>query len=158
MHYLIVSAGIVLNVLGVLGNALPVIPGAPLNFLALIMLYFAKAGSVSFGALIIFGILTILAVVSDNVLPLLGAKVYGSSKYGIIGSLIGMLVGFVAFSFLGMIVGMMLGTIGGELWAGKKQGVAIKSGMASFVGMIASIIFKVLVSGAMAIYFVVKLF
>lgn len=155
---LLILAG-VLAIAGLLGSVVPILPGAPLNFIGIVILYFVKdEGVVSLTALIIFGVLTLIAIVIDYVLPIAKAKAFGASKYGIWGSIIGMIVGLLAFSFIGMVVGTFLGAVIGELINRKKMGQAMTAGAATFLGTFLAMIVKLVISSVMTVYFFIKVF
>lgn len=148
---------VIFALLGLAGSVLPVLPGASLNFLAIVILYFLKPGLINIPALILFGILTAIAVFSDYILPAAGAKKFGASKSGILGLVIGMVLGFLMFSFIGMMIGAVAGAIFGELSGGKSSEKAMRSGFAVIWGMALSAILKFSISLIMMIYFFVKL-
>ena len=83
---------------------------------------------------------------------------YGISKQGTWGSIIGLLLGLVFFPPFGFIVGIFFGAIIGELLAGKKNSEALKAGIISFVGSLLSIVYKLILAGLMLFWFVKELF
>ena len=120
MEYGLILLGIICTVIGVIGCIFPAIPGPPLSYAALILLQFAKEEPVfSKSFLVKFAVLTIVVSLGDYFFPLLGAKKYGTSKYGIWGAIIGMIAGIIFFPPFGMILGIFIGAIVGELIAGK---------------------------------------
>lgn len=147
----------VCSLLGLVGSVLPVLPGASLNFLAIVILYFSNPGLISVSALIFFGILTLITVFSDYILPVAGAKKLGASRQGILGLIVGMVLGFMMFSFVGMMVGAVAGVIFGELSGGKSSEKAMQSGFAAIWGLAISAMIKFSISLIMAIYFFAKL-
>jgi uncharacterized protein YqgC (DUF456 family) len=108
--------------------------------------------------LIILGVFTAIAIIIDYVLPILGAKIYGVSKKGILGSIAGMIIGAIWFPPFGMIIGILLGAIIGEIAAGKKDSEALKAGFAAFIGTMLSMLFQVTLSAVMLIWYIAKLF
>ncbi len=91
---ILIILGLLLALVGLAGCILPLIPGPPLSFLALLILSYAKdwqAFSLTF--LIIVAGLTMVVTILDYVVPAAGAKRYGASKLGVGGSIIGMLGG-----------------------------------------------------------------
>ena len=106
----IIIIGLLLAILGLIGCVLPMVPGPPLGFAALIILSFVKNWE-PFGTIFLFvlGGLTGLLLLLDYVVPALGAKKYGASKLGVWGSVIGVLVGLLAFPPFGMFVGGFAG-------------------------------------------------
>lgn len=155
ISFLIIA--VALTLVGIIGSVLPALPGASLNFLAIAILYFLKDGLVGEWALAIFGVLTVSTMVFDYIFPVLGAKKFGTSKYGIWGLVIGMVFGFFTLSFIGLILGAVFGAIIGELLGGKNHQNAIGSGFATLWGVVMSTIVKFLISLSMTIYFFIKL-
>ena len=159
MEYGLILLGIICTVIGVIGCIFPAIPGPPISYAALILLQFAKEEPVfSKSFLVKFAILTIVVSLGDYFLPLLGAKKYGTSKYGIWGAIIGMIAGIIFFPPFGMILGIFVGAIIGELIAGKKNSRALKAGLATFIGSMTAIFIKLSLSLVMAFYFFVYIF
>jgi len=159
MEYGLILLGIICTVIGVIGCIFPAIPGPPLSYAALILLQFAKEEPVfSRSFLVKFAILTIVVSLGDYLLPLLGAKKYGTSKYGIWGAILGMMAGIIFFPPFGMILGIFIGAIVGELIAGKENSMALKSGLATFIGSMTAVLIKLSLSLVMAFYFFVYIF
>ncbi|RJR51302.1 MAG: DUF456 domain-containing protein [Desulfobacteraceae bacterium] len=143
MELTLVVLGLFLSLLGFAGCLLPILPGPPLSYIALLVLSFARdyqPFSVSF--LVITGILTAVVSILDYVIPPLGARRYGASRYGFWGSFIGMLLGLIFFAVLGALVGAWLGAIGGELYAGKSGKGAMRAGWGAFLGNLAALLVK----------------
>jgi uncharacterized protein YqgC (DUF456 family) len=87
-------------------------------------------------------------------MPLAGARRFGASKRGFWGALIGMLLGAWAFPPFGLILGAFAGAVVGELSAGKDQSSALRAGWGVFVGTMAALVVKLIVSGIMTFYFI----
>lgn len=158
MEFILILLGVVCTIVGVIGCIFPAIPGPPLSYAALILLQFAKeepAFSKSF--LVKFAILTIAVSLGDYFLPLLGAKRYSTSKYGIWGAILGMMAGIIFFPPFGMILGIFIGAIVGELIAGKENSMALKAGLATFIGSMTAVLIKLSLSVVMAFYFFIYL-
>jgi len=151
----LIILGLLFALIGLIGCILPVIPGPPLSFFALIILSYAKNWepfSVTF--LIIMAGLTILATALDYVVPAIGAKRYGASKLGVWGSIIGMLIGLFIFPPWGMLIGAIIGALAGELAGGKKGKKALRAGWGVFVGNIIGIGLKLAFSGAILFFYI----
>ena len=142
-------------ILGIAGCLLPVLPGPPLSYLGLIAIHLTSKIDFSSKFLISWGIITILVSILDYVIPIWGTKYFGGSKYGIWGSMAGLLAGLF-FPPLGLIIGPFIGAVAGEMVAGNKQN-ALKSGFGSFIGFLAGTIVKLLVSLVMLYYFITAL-
>lgn len=146
--------GLVLSVVGIIGCFIPSIPGPPLNFIALLLLKFFDTASFSALFLVVLGIITLIITILDYVLPVIGAKFYGASKYGIWGSIIGMIAGLFFFPPFGMITGVFLGAVIGEVVAGRENSKAIKAGFGTFIISISMIVVKFTLSAVMSFYFI----
>jgi len=150
--FLIILAGILL-VLGFLGSILPVLPGTPLSYLGILLLHFTSKVEFSIEFLVLWAILVILVQVLDYLIPIWGTKKFGGSKYGVWGSVLGMIAGLF-FGPLGIILGPFIGAIIGELLAGKASKEAIKAGFGTFVGFLFGTISKLIVAGFLIYYYV----
>lgn len=153
MDYVLIILGIILLISGILGCVLPVIPGPPLNYLALLLLHFTERYHFSENFLIIWAVVTVVVYGIDYVIPVWGTKKFGGSKRGVWGSMIGLVVGLFFFPPLGIIIGPFAGAVIGELTAGKDSGAALKSGFGSFVGFLLGTLLKLIASGMMTWHF-----
>ncbi len=156
MEYFLVVAGIILLVAGIAGCVLPGLAGPPLSFAALLLLHFTERYQFSSRLLIIWGVVTLVVTALDYLIPIWGAKQFGASKRGIWGSIIGLVVGLF-FPPVGIILGPFAGAVIGELTAGKETAPAIKAGLGSFVGLLAGILIKLVVSGLITWLFLEKM-
>jgi uncharacterized protein YqgC (DUF456 family) len=120
------------------------------------MLKLVFPDSISWIVILIFGIITLAVTLLDYLLPIWGAKVYKASKYGIWGSVIGMIVGIFFFPPWGMIAGILIGAVLGELLAGKESSTAVKIGIVTFIASIIMIVTKLIISGIMTFYFMLE--
>ena len=154
MDILLVLIGSILVVVGLAGCVLPSLPGPPISFAALIVLNFSDNVSFGLNFFIIFGIITAAVLILDYVVPSIGGKLFGVSKYGIWGSVIGMIAGIILFPPFGMIIGVIVGAIAGELIAGKEHSEAMRAGTAAFFLSILMIAVKLALSVVMSYYFV----
>ena len=98
------------------------------------------------------------ATVLDYVVPAAGARKYGASKFGTWGSILGLLIGLVAFPPLGMFIGGFIGAVIGELLAGRAGGKALRAGWGVFLGNLAGIGLKMAFSGVMIFFYVKEMF
>jgi len=86
----------------------------------------------------------LLTIILDYVIPALGAKYVGGSKWGAWGCTIGTLLGMF-FMPWGLLAGPFLGAVVGELMAGRKSGEAIRSGLGSLLGFLFGTVLKIVV-------------
>ena len=153
-----IAIGSILMILGLAGSVLPILPGPPLSFIGLFLLALVKHFSTPLTPvlLIILAIVTILAIAMDYIIPLLGAKRYGASKWGVWGSVLGMVIG-IFWSPFGMLLGAFIGAVVVEWIVGKKKGEALRAGWGVVMGALFATILRLGVSGMMTYYFVLAL-
>jgi len=152
MDIFLIITGSLLMVLGIAGCVLPVVPGPPLSYLGLIAIHLTARVEFTSKFLIWWGIITIVVAILDYVIPIWGTKLFGGSKYGIWGSMVGLLAGLF-FPPVGIIIGPFIGAVAGEMMAGNKEN-AMRAGFGSFLGFFAGTIVKFLVTLIMLYYFV----
>jgi len=104
------------------------------------------------------GIIALVLVVIDYIVPAIGAKKFGASRIGLAGSIIGMIIGFFVFPPFGIFIGTFLGAVIGELISGKKGEAAIKIGIGTFVGNLAGIALKLSFSIFILVMYISALF
>lgn len=151
---ILIITGIILNILGIIGIVVPALPGIILNYLALFLLYISRGEeAIGLNALITFGLLTLLVALLDYILPLAGAKKLGASRTGIIFAVIGMITGMIFFPPFGIFFGLLIGAFVGELIAGKSQSQAFKAGFVTFLGILTSMVVKLMLAVVMTVYY-----
>ena len=152
MDYLLIFLGLAFTIAGLIGCIIPSIPGPPLNFVALLLLNWVDSSIFSNEFLLIFFFSVASVTFADYMLPLSG-KAFGVSRYGIWGSMLGMLTGMIFFPPLGMLLGIAVGAIAGELYAGKENSDALKAGLFTFLVSILMIVVKLVLSVIMSYHF-----
>ena len=158
MDYVLIGLGFLFIIGGILGGVLPVLPGPPLSYVGLLLLHFTSRYQFTSKFLVIWAIVTALVYAVDYIIPVMGTKRFGGSKWGIWGSVIGLVIGLFFFPPFGIIIGPFAGAVIGELSTGKDSGSALKSGFGSFIGFLTGTIMKLISSGLMAWYFIKELF
>jgi len=155
MTTVLIIFGLLIALVGFAGCIVPIIPGPPLSFLALLILSFAKNWEpFSPMFLIIMAVLTIVITILDYIVPVGGAKKYGASKVGVKGSMIGMLLGFFFFPPWGILIGGIMGALVGELIAGKEGYMVLRAGWGIFVGYFLSTGLKLVFSGVLLFFYI----
>ena len=152
MDIFLIIIGSLLMILGIAGCFLPLLPGPPLSYLGLIAIHLTSKIDFSIKFLISWGIIVILVSILDYLIPIWGTKFFGGSKYGVWGSMAGLLAGLF-IPPLGVLAGPLIGAIVGEMLGGNKQN-ALKAGLGSFIGFLAGTVLKIVVSLMMLYYFV----
>jgi len=142
---------------GLAGVFLPVLPGVPLVFAGTLIYAWSTGFQViTVGNLIFFAVLTVIAVTVDYAGGLITARKYGSSKYGLIGGVLGGALGLILLGIPGLIAGQLTGVILGELYLGKQLKESFTSGFAMFVGYILGSTVKIFFAGLIVIVFYIK--
>ncbi len=159
MEIALIILGLIVALVGLIGCILPVIPGPPLSFAALIILSLAKKWE-PFSAtfLVIMGALMIAVTLVDYLVPAAGAKKYGASKLGVWGSIIGMFVGIFFFPPWGVFVGAFAGVLVGELISRREGKKALRAGWGVFVGNMVGIGFKLAFSVVVLFFYLKEMF
>lgn len=143
---------------GLVGTVLPFIPGVPVAWIGL-FIYSYETGFeyISLWVMLVFLGLAVIAELLDFIAPLLGARKYQASKYGIIGAGLGLVVGILGLGPIGIIAGPIVGAFLGELISGKKSGQAFSSAFGAVVGFIAGALVKIIIILIMAGVFISSL-
>jgi uncharacterized protein YqgC (DUF456 family) len=155
----LIVLGFIILAAGIIGCVLPIIPGPPLAYAALIVVSIArnwKAANPT--VLIVLGVAAAAVTVMDYLMPLITSKWKGAGKAGIWGSVAGMIVGMIFFPPFGVIIGTFAGAVLGELLFSNRPEGALKAGWGVFLGTMLGIALKLAVSGVIAVYFLRAVF
>lgn len=146
---------LVLGIIGLVGVFVTGLPGTVFSYAGLVCVYFNSDTTISTTQLIICGILSIVVLVLDYVLPGYFSKIFGGTKYGIWGATIGTFVGLF-YGFYGIILGPFVGAVIGEL-IGKKMSFwqAVKVGFGSMLAFFATTGIKLII-GLYLFYYIVN--
>jgi len=146
MEYFLLITGFVCVLVGILGSFLPVLPGPPISWVGLLLLYLTKAVPNDYWVLGITLAIAVIVAILDYVIPAKGTKRFGGSKYGIWGTNIGLVIGLIAPIPFGVIIGPFVGALIGELIHDSQDHKrAVKAATGSFIGFLASTFMKFVV-------------
>lgn len=145
--FLLILAGLCM-LIGIIGCIVPGIPATPVAYIGLWIAQATDRVDFSWQLLLIWGIVTIVVTVLDYVVPAWGTKHFGGTRWGVLGSTIGVFVGLF-FGAAGVILCPLVGAILGELLGGKEVHQALKAGWGSFVGLLCGTILKLICCGLM---------
>lgn len=146
--FIFYGLAIALNIVGIIGCFVPMLPGPPISFLGLLIIYLRADDEIGAIALTVYGFVTIVTLILDYIIPSLGVKYFGGTKFGKWGSFIGTLIGLCYFP-VGLILGPFFGAFIGELIGRQTKMSAFKSGIGSLLGFL----FGVLMKFVVCIYF-----
>lgn len=151
----ILTAALLL-VLGFAGCVLPVLPGPFLAYAALLVML-PSSFPPSSAACIAFGVACAIVLLIDFVVPLIGAKKFKCSKWGMAGCVVGTILGMF-FGPWGIVFGPFAGAVAGEAVSGKKFREAFKGGFGAFVGFVFGVLLKFVYCGVCAGWILVEMF
>jgi uncharacterized protein YqgC (DUF456 family) len=157
------ALAVILIVGGLIGTLFPVLPGTPIIFVGTLLWGWAT-GFVAVDArtLIALGLVAVLSWVLGQVAGTVGSKTFGSSKWGIIGAIVGSIVALFAGGLLGpfgFVIFPFLGAFLFELLAGRKTWQkSLKSGLGSAIGVLGGIVMQFAFGVVMVIIFARALF
>ncbi len=146
-----------LIVLGVAGTVLPALPGTALVLAGIVLgAWIDDFARVGWGVLGGITLLAALAWVLDYVAGLLGAKQAGASRQALIGAALGTVAGLF-MGLVGVLFMPLVGAAIGEWLARRDHGQALKVGVATWLGLIAGMVSKVVIAFVMIGVFIVAL-
>ncbi len=92
------------------------------------------------------GDIAIIVTILDYVIPALGTKKYGGTRYGIWGTTIGLIVGLILPIPFGFLIGAFAGAYIGEMMYDNKDSQrALRAAFGSFIGFLGSTFLKLVV-------------
>jgi hypothetical protein len=147
MDIFLLIVGFLLAVTGIIGSILPVLPGPILGWFGLLLLYLTKIVPINYTLLGITLVVAIAVLVLDYVIPSVGTKKFGGTKFGVIGTTIGLILGIFFFPPIGLIIGPFVGAFIGEMiYDSKNPKKALKASYGSFIGFLTGTLLKFVVT------------
>ena len=148
MDILLLVLGLFLMLIGILGSFLPVLPGPPVSWVGLLLLYLTKAIPDDWTLLGITLAIAIIVVALDYIIPAVGTKKFGGSRPGMIGTVVGLLVAlfFPILGIFGIIIWPFVGALVGELINKADSKTALKAAFGSFIGFLTGTFLKFMVA------------
>jgi uncharacterized protein YqgC (DUF456 family) len=148
-------------IIGLAGVILPILPGIPIIFAAaLVYAFLTDFSAIGANTLMIFAILTILALVLDWAASVIGVRKMGGSRAGMIGAFLGMIIGLLlpGVGIVGFILGAFIGAFVMELLVNRDSRVALRAGFGSFFGFLAGGLLKFIIGSIMIGMFIWRVF
>jgi uncharacterized protein YqgC (DUF456 family) len=147
MDIFLLLLGLLFMILGIIGAFLPVLPGPVTGWVGLLLLHLTKVVPQDWTFLGMTLAIAIFIYVLDYIIPALGTKKFGGSKYGIYGTTIGLIIGLIFFPPFGIIIGPFVGALIGELMHDNTDSRrALKAAIGSFIGFLFSTGLKFMVA------------
>ena len=150
----LVIIAVILGVLGIVGSIVPALPGPPLSWLGLLLMFlrhqvYGFGDEVSLTTLLIWLGVTILVTVLDYLVPGWMTKWTGGSRYAGWGATIGLLIGMF-IPPVGIVLGALAGAFIAEIaFAGSDVWTSFKSAAGAFIGFLLGTGLKLVASGMM---------
>ena len=145
------------GVVGLVGVIVPVLPGTLLSFAGLVCAYFVAGSTITTTQLIVCGVVSVIVVLLDYLLPGYFTKLFGGTKAGITGATIGTFVGLL-FGLPGILLGPFFGAVIGEMVGGNVDiDKALSVGLGSLLSFLVGSGIK-LIAGLYMIYHIIKVF
>lgn len=147
MDIVLVIIGLILCLIGIMGSILPVLPGPPFGWLGLLCLELTDAITNNYWFLGITFIIALGIFILDYFIPAIGAKKFGGSRSGAIGTIIGLIIGLLSPIPFGVLIGAFVGALIGEMVFNKtKSKQAFKAAFGAFLGFLTSTFMKLIIS------------
>ncbi|MCW5517213.1 DUF456 domain-containing protein [Muriicola sp. Z0-33] len=148
MDILLLVIGFILMLVGILGSILPVLPGPPISWAGLLLLYLTKAVPDDWWFLGITGAVALIVFAMDYIIPAMGTRKFGGSRAGMIGTTIGLIVAifFPILGIFGIVIWPFVGALIGELTNKADQKTAVKAAFGSFIGFLTGTFLKFVVT------------
>ncbi len=153
MDFFLITLGVILVLAGLVGCIIPMLPGPPLAFVALILLHFTSKAPFDTKFLLLWAGVTTVVSILDYWLPVYGTKKTGGTAAGTRGAIFGLVIGLFFFPPFGLIVGPFVGALSGEMLSGQTINLALRSALGSFLGFLAGTLMKLAVTILMGYHF-----
>ena len=146
-----------LIVAGLAGTVLPALPGTAFVLAGIVLgAWIDDFTRVPVWVVGVCSVLAVLAWVLDYVAGLMGARRAGASKQALIGAAVGTVVGLF-MGLVGVLFMPLVGAAVGEYLARKDQRQALSVGVATWLGIMAGLLAKVVLACMMIGIFVIAL-
>lgn len=151
MDIFLMILGCIMIVVGIVGSVLPILPGPAICYAALWIQQMRDDRPFTSKFLIVWGIILLVIIGLDYIVPVVGTKKFGGSKYGVWGCGLGFLATFWLGPW-GIIIGPLAGAFIGEMIYSNNAHIAMKAAMGSFLGFLISSLIKIIACMAMGYY------
>ncbi|WP_372944712.1 DUF456 domain-containing protein [Muriicola sp.] len=148
MDIALLLVGFILMLTGIVGSFLPVLPGTPVSWVGLLLLYLTSAVPDDWWFLGITLVVALVVFALDYIIPAVGTRKFGGTRSGMIGTTLGLVVAiiFPVLGIFGIIFWPFLGAFLGELLNKADQKSALKAAFGSFMGFLTGTFLKFVVT------------
>lgn len=140
------GVALLLIVAGLLGTLLPILPGTPMIFLgALTYGWVTDFQEITARVLISLAVIAVVAQLLDSLAASIGAKKFGSSRWGVAGAIIGSFIGIFVGGPIGLAIFPFLFAFLFELLAaGKTAKQSLRTAFGSLLGVLGGIVMQLM--------------
>ncbi len=148
MDIVLLVLGFILMLTGIMGSILPVLPGTPVSWVGLLLLYLTSAVPFDWWFLGITLVIALVVFAMDYIIPAMGTRRFGGTRSGMIGTTLGLVVAiiFPVLGIFGIVFWPFLGAFLGELVNKADQKSALKAAFGSFIGFLTGTFLKYVVT------------
>ena len=143
MEYWFLILGAIFAIIGLVGAIVPALPGPPVSYITLWMMWLYDSTKVSVTTLVVAGILMFVITIIDYVAPVWLTKYGNGTKAGVRGATVGLILGCF-FPPFGLMLGPFIGALFGELLVNTPFTTALKVALMSFLSFILTTALKVI--------------
>lgn len=160
MDWILLILSIIIMLLGLIGCLLPILPGPPLSFVGILILHFTRFADFKPSMLLFLGVLAAIVQILDYIVPAWGTKKFGGTKYGMWGSILGLIAGLFFLPALGpfgiitILGGPFVGALIGERINGQDNDKAMRAAFGSFIGFLAGTFMKLISSSIITFFYI----
>ena len=158
MDTFLIILGLFLSIAGIIGSLIPVLPGPPTGWVGILLLYLTSFVPINWWVLGFTLAIAVIITILDYVIPAMGTKKSGGTRYGMWGTTLGLFIGLFFIPVpLGFLIGAFVGAFVGELlYDAKDSKRALKAAFGSFLGFLTSTFIKLVVSLSFFVFFIYK--
>lgn len=136
MEILLYALGAAAMLLGIAGVVLPALPGSLLLVVGVVLVAWAEGFTrVGWGTVAVATVLCVVIWVVDLVAAMLGARMFGASRWSVVGASVGLLVGMF-LGLPGLVLGPVVGATAFELVRNPDVKRAARAGVGAFLGFV----------------------
>ena len=146
MDIIIICVVSFILLLGIIGCFVPIIPGPPISYGALLVFHFFSSYNIDEKTLWLSAFIVIAVTVFDLWLQIYGVKKFGGTKKAVNGSIIGLIIGIFLFPPFGIIIGPFLGAFIGAKMDDPDINKALKIALGALAGFVVGTLVKLSVS------------
>ena len=147
MDIIIICVVAFILLLGIIGCFVPIIPGPPISYGALLLFHFSTSYSIKDDILWLMAFIVLAVTVFDLWVQIYGVKKFGGTKKAVNGSIIGLFIGIFFLPPFGIIFGPFLGAfIGARMEEGSDVNKSIKIALGALAGFMVGTMLKLSVS------------